>query len=103
MITPDDLTFPAFLDRRGEVARRWRAPKWGRLPPAQRPDGERWANAERWEAYVDPRIVPALAAGTRRLWVTEGRKWAYLRDAEASARVPLGDWRRMQRTAKQIS
>ena len=102
-MTPDDLAFPAFLDRRGQPVRRWRSPRWSRPPAAKRPDGERWADAERWEAYVDPRLVPVLAAGTRRLWVVEGRKWCYLMDAEAQARVPFADWRRMQRNAKQVT
>lgn len=97
----DDLAIPAFLDRRGEAVRSWRSPRWRRLPPPARPDGDRWAQAERWEVYV-PADVPNLAVGTRRLWVVEGRKWAYLRDAEAQARIPRPEWLRIQKTAKQV-
>lgn len=110
----DDLAIPAipaFLDRRGEAVRPWRAPRWRRLPPPRRPDGDRWANAERWEVYVPQGPLSytntagracGIASGRRRVWVVEGRKWARVADAENQVKASIADWRRMQRHGRQV-
>lgn len=100
--TTVDLTIPAFLDRRGQKSRMPRAPRWSRLPTPERPEGERWANAERWEVNVDFARCPGLSSGTRMVWVVLGRKWAYLRDAEDSTKMHVSEWERMSRNGRRV-
>lgn len=92
---------PAFLrgPRPGPKPRRavaWRNP---RVPP---PEGEKWADAERWEVNVDFHVAPTLASGTRLLYVLSRPKWTELRDAEAYARIATADWNRMSKNGRRI-
>jgi hypothetical protein len=73
------------------------------MSAAIRPEGEKWEGAERWLCHVDTRLAPALASGSRLLWVVEGRKWVYVRDTEAHQRMPAADWNRMSRTGRKLS
>ena len=97
----DTLEIPAFLrgSRPGPKPRKntpWRMPRSGR------PEGERWVEAERWLVQVDSRVAPNLASGWRLVWMSLGRKWAYVRDNEARQKMAASDWHRMSRTGKII-
>ena len=98
----DDLAIPAFLKReRGEVQKKFRSPRWKRLPAAERPEGERWLNATRWEVTLQDE-VSQLACGRRRLWVVEGRKWARLHDGVKTIKVPMSVWGVLARNATEV-
>ena len=96
-----DLTIPEFLRGRGPNAMANRPPRWKRIKPKPRPEGQRWEQAERWEVFVGQELL-GLACGRRRLWVVEGRKWARLHDGESQVKVPMALWRQTQRSGKQI-
>jgi hypothetical protein len=99
----DDLEIPQFLrgaKRRGAP----RARKWSRMT-AQRPEGEKWEAAERWEVTVPRQWSKdgSVAPGTRYLWVIEHRTWTELRDAENYSKVPTADWQRVARKGRKVS
>lgn len=105
---PDGLEIPAFL-RSAKRASPPRERRWKRLAP-RRPDGEKWEKAERWEITLglehsrtgsSGRAV-GLASGTRMVWVIEGTKWAELRDAEDFLKLPIAEWRRLQRHGRAV-
>jgi hypothetical protein len=98
----DLLEIPAFLrgSRPGPKPRK--NTPW-RMSRACRPAGEPGAEAEKWLVQVDSRVAPNLASGWRLVWVTLGRKWAYVRDNEAHQKMAALDWHRMSRTGKIIA
>jgi hypothetical protein len=99
-----DNPIPAFLRGPGTQALGPARRRWKKLT-AQRPEGDRWANAERWEVYVDNSshgAMSGLGGGTRRVWVLEGHKWAHLRDSEGYAKIAVSEWRRMARNGRSV-
>jgi hypothetical protein len=97
----DDLEIPAFL-RGSRPGPKPRATTPWRMPTQGRPEGERWQEAERWLVYIDTRLAPNLASGSRLVWVSLGRKWAYVRDAEGHQKMAASDWHRMSKSGTQI-
>lgn len=104
MMIDADLTIPVFLvapigSRKTVVSRR----RWKRILP-QRPEGEKWATAERWEVGVPEEGFGNLASGTRCLWVLyqTGHKWAELRDAEGYAKVRAAEWERLSNKGRKL-
>lgn len=98
------LDIPVFLQRSrvpGKTLPKFRKIRWAKMK-AVRPEGERWIAAERWEVFIGADI-PQLAPGCRYVWVAEGRKWAYLRDAENRAKIHISLWRKMQKTGRQVN
>ena len=99
----DDLMIPDFLKRsRGEAPKKIRLPKWKRLPKAQRPDGERWLKATRWEVHLNDEL-PKLGCGRRMVWVVEGRRWARVADGGATVKVPMSAWALIARSGKEVA
>ncbi len=104
----DDLSPPAFLAN-APRAPMPRARRWKKLKP-RRPEGEKWIDAERWEvtfgadhSFTKPNgHMGGLAAGTRCVWVIEGTKWAALRDAEDYLKLPIAEWRLLQRHGRRV-
>jgi hypothetical protein len=96
----DDLAIPSFLKRTG-VAKPFRAPRWKKFPKAERPEGEKWTEAKRWEVHLHDE-VPKLGCGQHRIWVVEGRRWARLSDGVAKIKVPMALWSLVRRTGKEV-
>jgi hypothetical protein len=94
----DDLSIPSFLKQRREPVK-FKSRRWKRLPRPERPAGEMWSEAKRFEVFISE-DVPNLAVGLRRVWVVEGRKWARIADAEKRAKIPMSQWARMK--AKEV-
>lgn len=102
-----DLTIPDFL----RSARRRSAPRprrWSRMLP-QRPEGEKWEHAERWEITVPVTWSDVgqsnlgIGSGRRRVWVVTGTKWAYIRDAEGHRKVPISEWERAANKGQRVT
>ena len=97
---------PAFLRGKSPTTVVPRKRRWTRLV-AQRPEGDRWAAAERWEITVPPEWSDrhgGLGSGRRYVWALEGRKWAYLRDNESYViQVPAADWQRAANKGRRVS
>lgn len=98
----DDLSIPDFLQRpRGGPIKKFRVPKWTKLPKATKPEGERWIDAKRWEVQLHDEL-PKLGCGRRMVWVVEGRKWARVADGGASCKVSMAVWVRLARSGKEV-
>lgn len=104
-MTTDDLAIPEFLrGSRPGPKPRWTSP-WTRLK-AQRPEGAKWENAERWEVYVDHHHAAGdgrCAVGTRHVWVIPGRTWTEVRDSEGYMKLATADWNKMAKAGRQVS
>lgn len=106
MAASDDL--PEFLKRsKGEVTKKFRAPRWKKMTRAERPKGERYEDAERYEVFIESTksFLPKLGSGLRRLWVAEdetGARIVWLHDGETEAKLPMADWQRMSLKARRI-
>lgn len=96
-----DLTIPDFLVRT-EPSKRWRAPRWKRLPPKQRPEGQRWEQAQLYEVFLDM-DVPVLACGLRRVWVVTGRRWCRISDGESKVKITMREWHGIAQRAKLVT
>lgn len=104
-----DLALPDFLR---DAPRRPmpKVRKWKKMV-ARRPEGEKWAEAERWEITVPASwsdrgagtTTAAFGSGRRRVWVVQGTKWAYIRDAEAHIKVPVSEWAQVARKGRVVS
>lgn len=97
-----DLDIPDFLRRtvRGILPR---TPGWKRMK-AERPEGDRWLEAERWSVNVPGQwsINGGVGCGHRYVWVAAGRKWAYVRDSEGHIKVPVDDWNRVAKNGRKV-
>lgn len=93
-MTNDDLTLPVFLDRKLTPYTPETVPHTRRRRhKPHRPEGARWAEAIlRWVFLYDQ--APAIGAGFRRVWVSEGRKWCKLADVTGlhKAKITMADW-----------
>lgn len=79
--------------------------KWKRLK-AERPEGEKWVEAERWEITVPPSwsdMDGGLGSGRRYVWVVQGTKWVYIRDNEKHRRVSVIEWAPVARKGRAVS
>lgn len=79
---------------------------------AKRPEGDKWADAEHWEVYVNHKLVPQggdadtkarIRPGTRYVWVIPGKTWTEIRDSEAYAKIATADWNRMSAKGRKVS
>lgn len=95
-----DLAIPQFLQRTGS-AKIPRSIRWKKMKPAQRPEGERWISAARWEVFIGEE-VPKLAVGLRIVWAVEGRKWARLHDGHLQAKVGMREWLRLKAAGRRV-
>jgi hypothetical protein len=100
----DDLPIPDFLKgSRAGPKPRWTSP-W-RHGKAQRPEGAKWEEAERWEVYLPHKLVAGdghPAVGTRLVWVIAGKTWTELRDAEGYIKIATADWNRLAQKGRKI-
>ncbi len=91
----DGLDIPDFLRRsRGDVKRTRKSPR-RKYKPA-RPDGERWANAERWLLHLHDEL-PDIGTGYRHVWVSTGRKWAFIANAHGRAKITVAAWNQLSK------
>jgi hypothetical protein len=90
----DELMIPDFLKRTKADTKKFRAPRWKKMPKAQKPEGERWEKAERWEVKLHDE-VPKLGSG-------QGRKWARLADGGATVKVSMAAWSQVARHGRKL-
>jgi hypothetical protein len=104
----DDLTIPTFLIRSGP-AKKVKERRWKKLPKAARPEGERWADAERWEVFITNTKASALAklgSGKRLVWAAEaedGSAKMHIRDGTHEVTISMADWRLLIAKGRKVS
>lgn len=106
MSSDPSLDIPAFL--RASARPKTKVVFRRKKMKPKRPEGEKWAEAERWQIIVPSvwsdkgKEKSAFGSGYRGVWVIIGTKWVELRDAEDLIRVPRAEWERIAKKGRKL-